>query len=714
MKKLLFLSIIYSLINSNIRAANYYISPTGSDTNKGTSQDAPFASLSVAQSKVVAGDIVYILPGSYSVLAGNMMDLTSSTVWDIVFKFATSGTASNPIQYIGIPDNAGNWPVFDFSKISTGKRITGFLIAADYLQFSNIETVGIQVPLSSSNIQSENFRVNGANHCIFNNIAAHDGMGVGFYVTGKSGNNTFINCDAYNNFDVTNVSTNNGGNSDGFGCHVSAGYEGNKFIRCRAWLNSDDGFDFINCYSAATVEYCIAYRNGFSYDGTTYTSRGDGNGFKAGGYGMSNVIAITTVPQHTVTHCIAASNKAYGFYSNHHLGGIKFNHNAAYKNKYNYYMLNRQDATAQGIVDVNGYNHIITNNLSYGTNNVIDKVNVEECSIGGNSFVYNSTSTTWSNDATLTDNSFYSLDPSELTATRKSNGSLPLIYFMQLRDAQSEYGYGTFNNSITFHLFGDSTMSEYGDSTITRGWGQYFDGMFTDNVIVNNWAHTGYTVKNGNNLAWKAARDFINAGDYAIIQYAHNDEKNLTTSDYKKYLTLLTNNIISKNATPILISSVCRNLFSNDTLSDTGNHTIYTALMKHVADSMGVTYLDMRNMTRQLLEGTGTKVAAHELFDGGYTHSNEQGARINARLAITLLYNNNICKDNIIADSLVYMPTLITRLKNSYLNSTTGIDLVPDTNLKLNYKRYNLSGQMVNDSYKGIIIKNRKKILIIR
>ncbi len=66
-------------------------------------------------------------------------------------------------------------------------------------------------------------------YCRFYNIATHDGMGIGFYLTGRSAHNIISNCDAYNNFDSVNISVNNGGNSDGFGCHVSANCEGKRF-----------------------------------------------------------------------------------------------------------------------------------------------------------------------------------------------------------------------------------------------------------------------------------------------------------------------------------------------------------------------------------------------------------------------------------------------------------------------------------------------------
>lgn len=426
----------------NLNATDYYISPTGNDNNNGTSQSSPFASLATAQKKVKAGDVVNILPGTYQVKENEMMDKTSSNVWDIIFDFATSGTESLPIIYKGVLDDNGNRPIFDLSAINTGKRITGFYIHAKYLKFANFEVIGINVPQSSSNTQSENIRINGGSNCTFDYIAAHDGMGIGFYITGKSAYNIITNCDAYNNFDSANIAVNNGGNSDGFGCHVNPGYEGNKFVYCRAWQNSDDGFDFINCYSPATVEYCIAFKNGYDKDGN---KRADGNGFKAGGYGMGKEITISEVPQHTVSHCLSVRNKANGFYSNHHLGGVKFDHNSAYRNgKYDYSFVNRKGSALSDAVDVDGYGHIVTNNISYNNNKIVTSIDVTQCTIQDNSFSYSDE--TWDNEE-LTNNDFYSLNSNELTAERNKDGSFPTINFMRLKDDTKNYGYGTFNPS---------------------------------------------------------------------------------------------------------------------------------------------------------------------------------------------------------------------------------------------------------------------------
>lgn len=260
----------------------------------------------------------------------------------------------------------------------------------------------------------------------------HDGMAIGFYIV-KGKDNLVLNCDAYNNYDPVSDSG-RGGNVDGFGGHlVSPQYTGNVFRGCRAWYNSDDGFDLINCQAAFTIENCWSFLNGYKTDNT---GAGDGTGFKAGGYGMSDAPkAPEVIPMHIVQYCLAYKNKNKGFYANHHLGGIAWYNNTGYQNPSNFCMLNRK--TASEAVDVPGYGHIIKNNVSYlprSTGKHLVDVNEALCEIANNSFAPESPE--------LTSTDFMSLDAAELMNPRKADGSLPDIGFLKIAPNSVFYGKG--------------------------------------------------------------------------------------------------------------------------------------------------------------------------------------------------------------------------------------------------------------------------------
>lgn len=434
MKRISLLLFFIGCFLFSLSATNYFVATNGSDSNSGTI-DKPFATLGKAQTKVMAGDTVYIRQGTYRVTEAEIMEhyTAGSTTWSRVFKMSKSGTGPDKrVCYSGYKNER---PVFDLSAVKPeNERVIVFYVSGSYLHFRNIEVVGTQVTIVG-HTQSECFRNEGGSDNIYEHLSMHDGMAIGFYiVTGK--NNLVLNCDAYNNYDPVSDGG-KGGNVDGFGGHLtspqSPQYTGNVFRGCRAWYNSDDGFDLINCQAVFTIDNCWSFLNGYTKDGG---KAGDGTGFKSGGYGMSdNPKAPSVIPMHIVQYCLAYMNKNKGFYANHHLGGIAWYNNTGYQNPSNFCMLNRK--TASEAVDVPGYGHIIKNNLSHtprsSGKHIID-VNQAECEIANNSFL--------PVDMAVTDDDFVSLDASQLALPRKSDGSLPYVEFLRLKTNSKLYNAG--------------------------------------------------------------------------------------------------------------------------------------------------------------------------------------------------------------------------------------------------------------------------------
>lgn len=400
-------------------ATDYYLSTTGSDAGDGRSRTTAFATLGKAQQVVQAGDNVYILPGTYAITESQISK--EENPYKIVFNMSQRGQEGSPIRFIGLTEN-GQRPVFDLSAVNpTGYRVTAFYVTGQYLVFRNFEVVGIQVNITD-HTQSENFRIRNGSYNTFDNIACHDGMGIGFYLTNNSHHNLFLNCDGYNQYDP--VSENGkGGQNDGFGCHVQAGNVGNIFIGCRAWNNADDGFDLINCFSPVTFCYSIAYHNGYDAEGN---KRQDGNGFKSGGFGMSATavsLPADGAPMHEVYHNLAVQNKTNGIYSNHHLGGIHFHHNTSSGNgSYAYSFVNRKGPAADENVDVDGYDHVIDHNLSLsGSSRFVTALSDggAQCTLTDNSFTW--TGNSWTSAAT-NNADYVSTSTSRLMQVRQSDG----------------------------------------------------------------------------------------------------------------------------------------------------------------------------------------------------------------------------------------------------------------------------------------------------
>lgn len=370
-----FTSLFVILVPSFLWANNvYYVATDGNDSNAGTI-DSPFASLDKAHAMLGAGDTVYFRGGTYDV-ANRFMKTSVSNAYDVVFYLDKSGSASSGhIVYAGYP---GERPVFDFSGVSSTRRVSAFYLHGSYIHLKNFEIVGVRVYVRG-HTQSECISARRGSYCIVENLSMHDTMAIGYYQTAGH-NNLVLNCDAYNNFDdyscwnedgSPNGET-RGGNNDGFGFHCTHLSDTANVIRgCRAWFNTDDGYDLINCKTAVTIDSCWAFYNGYAPLSATHI--GDGNGFKAGGYGAGvppkGIPEDGSMPQHRITHCLSFYNYAGGFYANHHMGGNYWQNNTAMMNASNYNMLNRDSSDCQtAYTNVDGYGHIESDRLVFGNN----------------------------------------------------------------------------------------------------------------------------------------------------------------------------------------------------------------------------------------------------------------------------------------------------------------------------------------------------------
>lgn len=398
-----------------------YVAPQGDDAAAGTI-DAPLATLPAAYRLTEGGDTVCFRGGTYNVTDSQVMKIKG--VYAFVFALEKAGTAEHRTCYMGYP---GERPVFDFSALMLdGKhRFAAFYLGADYVHLRNFDIVGVPVRIKG-HTQSECVSARRGSHCIVEDIAMHDGMAIGYYQK-RGSHNLVVDCDAYNNYDDYSEGP-YGGNVDGFGCHVFDTFEvGNVFRRCRAWRNSDDGFDLISCAAPVEIDHCMAFYNGYCpssnpADTVHFVSAGDGNGFKAGGWGMNKrkTKCPDVCPSHYIHHSLAYRNKAHGFYANHHLAGNTWENNTSCGNRSNYNMLNRKNTFEA--IDVPGYDHSLANNVSW---------TFTDASLGGHLINIDP------DRVTLTNNSFApSVSSVEVTAEMFVSTSVSLLFTRRLPDGR--------------------------------------------------------------------------------------------------------------------------------------------------------------------------------------------------------------------------------------------------------------------------------------
>jgi hypothetical protein len=433
------------------RAAEYYVATTGSDSNAGT-MAAPFATLQKGVNTAAAGDTVWIRGGTYKI--------TTPASSSAGVNFTKSGTSdTNRIKYWAVP---GEVPVIDFSGmvISTSGYTNGFNVSGSYLHFKGLEIANVPMNMFSNNGVS----VGGsAAYDIFESLNMHHNAGNGIFLGNKSGGGHLIlNSDAHDNYDP-NSNQGMGQNADGFGVHYQTSGATTIIRGCRAWWNSDDGYDLINQEIPVTVEYSWAMGNGYANYGTTNPTDGNGNGFKMG--------SSKTGVRHLVQGNVAWKNKASGFYANHSTGGNTWYNNTSFQNGTQYNMLaSPADMPDVTITLTGALAHIMRNNIGFPNRNS-NMTDVDT--------MFNS----WDLSITPANSDFLSVSDPSVSGTgmsiessgalgpRAADGTMPKIDFLKLAAASKMIDKGT-NVGLPFvGSAPDLGAYEYGAATTTGAGG---------------------------------------------------------------------------------------------------------------------------------------------------------------------------------------------------------------------------------------------------
>ena len=279
------------------------------------------------------------------------------------------------------------------------------------------------------------------------------------------------------------------------------------------------------------------------------------------------------------------------------------------------------------------------------------------------------------------------------------------------------------NAQITLHTIGDSTMADYDENTTDkRGWGMMFQQFFTSEVVVNNRAKSGASSKSFylESPYWTTVKQQISSGDYVIIQFAHNDEKNggldggtdpnnpingtdyrgtTAQGTYKEYLRKYIDETLALGATPILATAMCRKYFSGGTITRKGRHDLgenfgvpesdhtydYSYAMQEVAVEKNVQLIDLTTSTKGLLESYGDAESTAQLFvSSDSTHPNALGGTLVARLCAQEMANQNILAPYINTSTDVLINPSNCDFGEAYTGQTltkeltiTGFDLEP-------------------------------------
>ncbi len=209
---------------------------------------------------------------------------------------------------------------------------------------------------------------------------------------------------------------------------------------------------------------------------------------------------------------------------------------------------------------------------------------------------------------------------------------------------------------ITIWLIGDSTMSVKDPKAYPEtGWGMPFVNFWDSTVKVDNRAMNGRSTRTFlEENRWAPVVANLQEGDYALIQFGHNDEvptkvQYTPPADFMTNLSKYITETKARKAIPILLTPVARRKFDNlGNIVET--HQEYATLVRTVAIREQVTLIDLDSLSQQLLQQLGpvqSTLLFNHLVPGEHpnypdgktddTHFNELGARKMAELVLAAI-----------------------------------------------------------------------------
>ena len=378
-------------VTSNVAAlivANYFLSPSGSDSNDG-SPTSPFFTLNKVWTVVSAGNLVYMRGGTYYYNSRQSLS-------------GKNGTSSDTIKIFAYP---GEYPAITKSgSYSTPSWPAGLI----YLQGSYTYWKGLEIKGYTQATATEWYAMvlrNSNNNRIERINSHHNGHG--FCIRDACTNNLVLNCDFHHNYDpLTSY-----GNADGIEVAYLASSSQNTLRGCRMWNNSDDGLDLWDNDGNVIVDGNWSYHNGYREDGTT--QGGDGGGLKLG----KTVGTYSTTFKRTLTNNLVFQNRSRGINQNSANCKVYVINNTVYGNGtsgIDFYSYNLANVFRNNACFSNATNWTGTH-----TNAIID---------------HNSYDASWQPTGPVASSAdFLSLDSTGVSGPRQANGSLPNLNFLKLK-----------------------------------------------------------------------------------------------------------------------------------------------------------------------------------------------------------------------------------------------------------------------------------------
>lgn len=165
---------------------------------------------------------------------------------------------------------------------------------------------------------------------------------------------------------------------------------------------------------------------------------------------------------------------------------------------------------------------------------------------------------------------------------------------------------------------GDSIM-QYNDfaSFPQTGWVQELKRFFPECWDFLDFARNGRSTKSFiDEGRFDAVMANAEEGDFALIQFGHNDEKKADTTRYtspekdgsfRKNLKYFVRSLKEKGVLPVLLTPMARRMFENSHIKD--SHGAYSKAVLETAEEEKIPSIDMNALTMAFLEKTGDEAS---------------------------------------------------------------------------------------------------------
>lgn len=343
------------------------------------------------ETKLTAGDTLYVLPGTYKFSTPIGMSRTNSIgAFNKYIRIVNAALERETSGYTGENTQA----VIDFSDMVFASTNRGVSIDTDFVYWYGIDVCG-----AGDNGLYIGGSYNTVEYCEFyNNRDSGLQLGRSFSEYNSiyqwPSYNLVKDCTSHNNYDNETF----GENADGFAAKLTVGF-GNVFDGCIAYRNSDDGWDLYAKTDSGNIGTvimynCVAFENGYleytrdecnslfpSYNKNMsyhtgensvndYMTRdGDGNGFKLGGSIMEGDVVLY--------NCLSYGNRMHGVTDNSNPGYIK----STYVTSYNNSAMVDENGNIAAVDNVDYHSNIDVSRQTYSYNALENVLSVRDANV---------------------------------------------------------------------------------------------------------------------------------------------------------------------------------------------------------------------------------------------------------------------------------------------------------------------------------------------